>query len=481
MTSAKIAAAHVVLLLWRSGRRSVAVAIAGLLLVGPAAASARKETGGSGDRARTTALASVASDGTPGDGASFSPTLSRDATTVAFASFAATLVPDGRPQVLGIFVRDGTAGRTTLVSRRSDGTPADGDSSNPSISGDGRDVAFESSATNLVAGDTNDEPDVFVHDRQTGRTRRISVASDGSQGDGGSFRPSISGDGRFVAFESDATGLAAGDHNGAKDVYVHDRQTGRTQRISVASDGTEGDGDSSSPSISSDGRFVAFVSSATNLVAGDTNDATDVFVHDRWTGRTRRVSVASDGTEGDGSSMSPSISGDGTTVAFNSLSTNLVAGDTNDAADVFAYDRETGRTTRVSTASDGSQAERGGSSPTVSGNGRMVAFLTDGALTPDDVNHGQDIYVHDRKGNTTTRVSVGADRVDANGRGVTPSISGDGTVVAFASLATNLVDGDDNATEDVFWSRPAERAPPPSEERTERHLPRRRSHSVTTG
>jgi Tol biopolymer transport system component len=217
-----------------------------------------------------------------------------------------------------------------LVSVASDGTQGNSHSVSPSISADGRYVAFSSLASNLVPGDTNGKQDIFVHDRLTGQTTRVSVASDGTQGNGDSDFASISADGRYVAFSSLASNLVAGDTNGTWDVFVHDRLTGQTTRVSVASDGTQGNEDSIGVEISADGRYVAFTSLASNLVAGDTNGTWDVFVHDRLTGQTTRVSVASDGTEGNGHSLyGLSISADGRYVAFASVASNLVSGDAN--------------------------------------------------------------------------------------------------------------------------------------------------------
>jgi Tol biopolymer transport system component len=227
---------------------------------------------------------------------------------------------------------------TTRVSVASDGTQGDGESYYPSISSEGRYVAFASDATTLVAGDTNGLTDIFVHDRRTGVTTRVSVASDGTQGNGHSWHPSISSEGRYVAFASYASNLVDSDANGEWDIFVHDRQTGETTRVSVASDGSEGDKLSYGQSISPDGRYVAFASYATNLVAGDTNGKWDVFVHDRQTGETTRVSVDSEGSQGDGGSFFFSISSDGRYVAFSSSATNLVADDTNDQNDVFVHD-----------------------------------------------------------------------------------------------------------------------------------------------
>src|SRR3989441_47631 len=219
----------------------------------------------------------------------------------------------------------------------------------PALSADGRFIAFVSLATSLVAGDTNGATDVFVRDRQTGTTERVSVASDGTESNDASLGSALSADGRLVAFQSDATNLVPGDTNSATDVFVHDRQTGMTERVSVASDGTQANNASSYPVLSADGRFVAFDSAATDLVAGDTNGASDVFVHDRQTGTTERVSGASDGTQGNDASAGPALSADGRLVAFHSTATNLVAGDTNRAYDVFVHELMVSTTTSSTT------------------------------------------------------------------------------------------------------------------------------------
>jgi Tol biopolymer transport system component len=304
-----------------------------------------------------------------------------------------------------------SAGSTERVSVDSAGSQAtDGDGFHPSLSSDGRFVAFRSSATKLVAGDTNGLRDIFVHDRQTGTTERVSVDSAGAQAiDGNSLYPSLSADGRFVAFYSDATNLVTDDTNGFFDIFVHDRQTGTTERVSVDSAGAQAiDGDSFHPSLSSDGRFVAFRSSATNLVAGDTNGFNDVFVHDRQTGITERVSVDSAGNQAaDAHSNLPSISADGRFVAFQSKATNLVADDTNGDYDVFVHDRQTGTTERVSVDSAGGQADGSSGWPSVSANGRFVAFHSRATnLVNGDTNRRVDAFVRDRQSGRTERVSV---------------------------------------------------------------------------
>ena len=191
------------------------------------------------------------------------------------------------------------------VSVDSTGTEGDNSSNNPSTSNNGRYIAFESTASNLVAGDTNGNRDVFVHDRDTNTTTRVSVGPSGTEGNSDSYDPSISSDGRYVAFESEASNLVALDTNGELDIFVHDRITHTTTRVSVDSTGAEGDDESLDPSISGDGRYVAFVSSASNLVALDTNGADDIFVHNRDTNTTTRVSVGPSGTEGNSDSYDP--------------------------------------------------------------------------------------------------------------------------------------------------------------------------------
>ncbi len=283
------------------------------------------------------------------------------------------------------------------VSVASDGVQGNDNSRFPSISANGRYVAFYSIASNLVNGDTNGSQDIFVHDRQSGSTTRLSVASDGTQANDSSWGTSVSADGRYVAFDSLASNLVGGDTNGEVDIFVHDRQAGATSRVSVASDGTQANDSSYSSSISDDGRYVAFSSYAQNLVSGDTNGLPDIFVHDRQTGTTSHVSVASDGTHGNSGSYGPSISADGAFVAFHSDANNLVSGDTNDTFDVFMHDLQTGATNRVSVASDGTQGDYSSGDPSISADGRYVAFSSYAQnLVSGDTNGSEDVFVHDR-------------------------------------------------------------------------------------
>ncbi len=267
-----------------------------------------------------------------------------------------------------------------------------------SVSADGRYVAFSSLADNLVAGDTNGVVDVFVRDRVTGITDRVSVSGAGEQGNDWSNWPSISADGRYVAFMSTANNLVAGDTNGSWDVFVRDRVSGETERVSVSSAEVEANGGSGGAvnllAISADGRYVAFLSEATNLVAGDTNGSNDVFVRDRVSGETERVNVSSAGAEANGPSGYSVISADGRYVAFMSDATNLVPGDTNGRADVFVRDRMAGETQRVSVSSAGVEADGRSDENSISADGRYVAFGSRASnLVPGDTNGTRDIFV----------------------------------------------------------------------------------------
>ena len=398
-----------------------------------------------------TTRVSVASDGTQSDGGSDGASISADGRYIAFYSGATNLVADDTNGASDVFVHDRSSGTTTRVSVASDGTQANSDSLYPSISADGRYIAFYSEASNLVAGDTNGLFDVFVHDRSTGATTQVSVAFDGTPPDGGSYSPSISADGRYIAFHSIAANLVAGDTNDTWDVFSHDRSTGTTTRVSVASDGTQANNQSLYPLISADGRYIAFNSEASNLVAGDTNLSEDVFVHDRYTGTTTRVSVASDGTQANNGSYGPSINADGRYIAFSSAASNLVTGDIENTADVFIRDQATGTTTRVSVASDGTPLDGGSYGPSISADGRYIAYLSNASnLVAGDPNGMTDAFVHDRSTGATTRVSVASDGTQADYDSAGPSISADGRYIAFISGASNLVAGDNNINWDVF-------------------------------
>jgi Tol biopolymer transport system component len=293
--------------------------------------------------------------------------------------------------------------------------------------------------------------DIFVRDQLAGITGRVSVDSFCGEANDDSDMPTISSDGRYVAFHSEATNLVPGDTNGSWDIFVHDCLTGETTRVSVDSMGIQGDDDSQYPDLSPDGRYVAFQSDAANLVPGDTNNKTDIFVHDCLTGVTTRVSVDSAGVESNGYSQFADLSLDGRYVAFDSSASNLVPGDTNYAHDIFVHDRNTGETTRVSVNSMGEQAKLWSHYAAITPDGRFVTFHSDAYnLVPGDTNNCLDIFVHDRTTGQTIRVNVDSSGGEANDQSSLPAISWDGRRVVFKSWADNLVPGDTNEEIDTF-------------------------------
>jgi Tol biopolymer transport system component len=343
-------------------------------------------------------LISVTPLGVTGDDYSGNPKLSADGRYVAFESWASNLLttPDSNG-TSDIFLRDVSVGITVRVSVSTSGAEADGESDSPSISADGRFVAFESAAGNLVAGDTNQSFDVFVRDTQLHQTELVSISTSGAQTGIYSFGPSVSADGRFVAFSSVGDLLDGGDTNGGVDVYVRDRQNGVTQRVSVGAGGIQGDNESEFASISGDGRWVSFWTNATNLVPGDGNNTPDMMVFDRSNGVLRRISSTSSGTAGNSESWRGAISRNGRLVVYQSLASDLVPNDTNASSDIFAFDLVTGVTTRVSVSSSGAQGADYSEESAVDADGRFIAFNSRAPnLVAGDMNAWTpDIFVHD--------------------------------------------------------------------------------------
>ena len=381
------------------------------------------------------------------------------------------------------------------VSVASDGTEADDKSVYPVISSDGRYIAFTSIADNLVSGDTNGESDAFVHDMNTGETKRISVDSDENQVCESSailYDIDMSNDGRYITYGA----------YGSVDVdmyyiLVRDMVTEETKLISVSSDGELADESSSYTKISPDGRYVVFASDATNLVPNDTNGARDIFMHDIQTGETVRISVASDGTQANGSSsyFYYDVSSNGRYVVFNSLAPNLISNDTNEIEDVFLHDNQTGETTRlvegnsdveaitpdgryllyrakvsssnlwevyvfdrdtgettlVSKSSDGEIGDGNSNGNSISDNGRYVVFesFADN-LVPNDINYERDVFIHDLFTGKTTLISITSDGEQLDVSSYNPVISGDGKYIAIQSAASNLVLNDTNEEDDIF-------------------------------
>jgi Tol biopolymer transport system component len=394
---------------------------------------------------------SVGPGGAQADGRSFVPALSADGRYAAFYSDATNLVTGDTNSARDVFVRDLNTGETTRVSVGAAGVEASGDSFEPAISADGRFVAFSSAATNLVPGDSNDANDVFVRDRQANTTTRVSVGLAGANANGGSDAPSISADGRYVAFTSAATNLVEGDTNGQRDAFVFDRQTGVTTLASLSFTGEQAILDSFTPELSADGKVLVFTSFASNLVSFDDNEGSDVFVRDLQAGTTTRVSEYTGGFQAEGDSQRPAISADGRYVAFDSDAWNLAWGDTNDTFDIFVHDRQTGYTTRVSVDDSGGQSDGPSYRASLSADGRYVSYYSDASnLVAGDTNGSSDVILYDRNSGAVRRLSVAGGGGEANGNSLRPALSGNGRLVVFESDASNLVAGDSNQFTDIF-------------------------------
>lgn len=401
--------------------------------------------------AQNSLRASVGSDGREVLGESFAPAISADGRYVVFVSEAADLVPNDTNGDEDLFIRDRLHGVTSRVNVGPGGAEVDCECDAPAISANGRFVAFESFASNLVPDDTNVSSDVFVHDRLTGITTRISETSSGMQADGRSYAASISADGRLVAFSSDASNLVLGDANNASDIFIHDRDNGTTTLVSTTAADQPANGGSFSPLLSASGRYVAYTSHATNLAPNDGNGMADVFVRDLQAGTTTRISVDSSGLDADNHSVAGGISSDGTIVVFRSGATDLVASDTNNATDVFVRDRQSNTTTRVHVGPSGVQADLDAFSASISANGRYVSFESDATnLVAGDTNGQTDVFVYDRQTATTQRIGLGHGGAQPDGDSSAVVLSGDGAVAAYASLAANVVAEDDNGHTDIF-------------------------------
>ena len=379
--------------------------------------------------------------------------ISEDGRYVAFYTMASDVVPGDTNGVGDIFVRDTVSNTSERVSVSSAEVEANGWSGGSFISADGRYVAFGSGATNLAgAGDINGAYDVFVRDRTLGTTVQVSVSTAGVRGDAASHPCAISPNGRYVVFESEATNLVAGDTNGQEDVFVRDLVGGTTTRVSVRSDATQGNAGSYDGSISADGRYVAFESEASTLILGDgTFGFGDIFVRDMTTGAITRASVSTAGVEGNDASENPSISADGRYVSYESDASNLVGGDTNVCRDIFVRDRNTLVTSRVSLTSTGAQADGRSSYATLRADGRAVVFDSDATnLVGGDTNALTDVFLRDLQTGITKRLSMAFDGPQANATCVQPYISNDGLHVTFGSEAYNLTPTDSGGWWNVF-------------------------------
>jgi len=384
-------------------------------------------------------LVSVATDGTQANSFSQAPSISADGRYVVFESYASNFAPGGAADCPGgcsdVFIRDRQTGETNRINITIDGFTSNGSSHTPSISADGRYVVFRYGGS------------IVVEDRQTGIQSFADVSSNGVRGNNTSEKnPVISADGRYIAFLSRSSNLVSGDTGNYYDIFVHDQQTGVTSRVSVSSNGTQANNDSSDFSIGADGRYIVFRSSATNLV----NDSigAGLFVHDSQTGETSRMGGLSPGGE-------PVISEDGNKIAYTAcvVTGYPPEGGTTGTCDIDVYNRLVGSITRVSNSYDGNNSNGFSLRPSISADGRYVSFGSWATnLVSGDTNEQADIFVHDIQTNITSRVSVSAygGQGDGDSGYYASTISADGNYVAFVSGASNLVSGDINNTYDIF-------------------------------
>lgn len=332
-----------------------------------------------------TTLVSVDSSGAQANGASARPLVSEDGRYVIFESDATNLDVLDTNGARDVFLRDTQLGVTTRISFDPSGAQASGPCGDPSLTPDGLFASFR-----ILA-------DIYVRDLTTNTTSLVSVDQFGVNAAGSSFGTSISADGRFVAFSSASPNVVVPDTNGAYDVFVRDTLAGVTTLASVDTNGTQANNLSGDPAISPDGRYVAYFSLASNLVAGDTNNRRDVFRHDLLTGATTRVSVGSAGAEGNDTSRRPAMSRGGRFVAFYSQASNLVAGDLNGVGDIFVHDVLFGTTTRVSVDSAALEGNAVSALPSISDLGRFVAFSSNSSnLVASDLNAVEDVFLRDR-------------------------------------------------------------------------------------
>ncbi len=432
-------------------------------------------------QAQATVRASISTEGVEGDMNSDRPVISDDGRYVAFESQATTLVSGDTNGVEDVFVYDRNTGETVRVSVSSSGAQGDADSGRPAISSDGRYVVFYSDSSNFATGDTTifhatDCPtctgrrDVFIHDRDpdangtfdegNGTTTRVSVSTDGEAGNDDSTRPTISNDGRYVGYNSDATNLIASDTNSERDVFVHDTQTGTTIRASESANGEGGNDKSDRPAISGDGRYLAFFTDATNLVSGDSNALRDVYVKNLEDQSVARMGIPPAGGEPNGANTRPAISDDGRFVVFRSTATNLNSGDTNTVEDIYLHDRDPDENGIFDQGVAGIEfislgfvgaGDGNSSSPTISGDGRFVAFHSTATdIVAGDTNLQNDVFVHDRESGETTRISTCGTDGEGDNDSERASISDGGELIAFVSQATNLIEGDTNAVDDIY-------------------------------
>jgi outer membrane protein OmpA-like peptidoglycan-associated protein len=396
-------------------------------------------------------LASTSDSGTKGNGASTDVSLAGSGTKVAFRSTSTNLSPADTDTKADIYVKDLTTGILTLASTSSTGVKGNGPNSPPAMSPGGGAVAFRSNSTNLVPADTDKTPDMYVKNLTTGNLLLASTSDQGVKGNSASEGPSISADGTKVAFRFNGTNLDPGDTDTIGDIYVKDLTTGDITLASTSSAGVKSNGLSYAADLSGDGTKVAFVSYATNLDPADRDAKPDIYIKDLVSGRLTLASTSAVGAKGNGGSFSPSLSRDGSRVAFRSSSTNLDPGDSDTTPDVYVKDLSTGRIILASTSDTGTKGTGSSFLPIISQDGTAVTFRSDASnLDPADTDTLPDVYVKILATNNMVLASTSDGGVKGNGGSFGPWLSADGSVVGFRSDSTNLDPGDKDTIPDVY-------------------------------
>lgn len=428
----------------RSGARRLALpSLWALLCALPTAAA----------HAQTTTRVSVSSAGALANNGSDGGSISADGRYVVFQSRASNLVADDTNNVHDIFLRDRQAGTTTRISVSSVGAQANNASYGGEISRDGRTVAITSDASNLVSGDGNGTIDLFFRDMQTGAIVRL-MGLAGSEPNGNIIPGVFAEDGRYFSFISTASNLVANDLNGVQDVFLRDLQTNTTERISVATGGAEANDSSRFPFVSADGRFVVFDSVASNLVTPDSNLVYDIYLRDRQLSTTARVSTGLSGAPANGESLAAALSSDARYIAYVSSASNVVAGDSNMQDDLFVFDRVANTTVRISVGPGGVQANAPSGISRFAPDSRYVYFssFASNLVAVDANNNIADMFLHDRQTGTNTLLSLGTGGIQGDNDSFGYSHCGNFNCYVFRTSSTNLDPADTNGVADV-WVR----------------------------
>ncbi|MBT2467898.1 hypothetical protein J7E97_08420 [Streptomyces sp. ISL-66] len=444
----------------RAGRvRAACAAMLGTALTLVAVAAAPAPAAGRRGPATTddTLLVSVGMGGQPANGPSERASISGDGRLVVFASHASNLVRGDRNDCSDVFLRDVNRGTTTRVNEGLRGAESNGCTGiDPIISANGRYVVYSADSTNLVSGGTDGKSHIFRTDLETGRTVLASAAANGAQGNGDSMRPTITADGRYVAFATSADNLIPGDTPASVwDTVVRDMTTGAVVRTSRAADGTPGDAASDGTQISADGKFVTFFSNAANLTQGDNNHKVDEFLHELATGRTTRLSVSPEGVESDQITIGGTISDDNRYTVLNSHATNLTAQSPATGQNhTYLQDLQTGELRLIDKGADGVPAPGGTFWASITGDALHIPMSSSGAnLVAADTNNVRDIFVADLPGGELRRESVSSTGEQGNAASYFPEADQDASHVVFTSYASNLTAGDTNGQPDIFVRR----------------------------